>query len=200
MATDVVMPQMGESLAEGTVTKWLKNVGDKVERDEPLFEISTDKVDSVIPAPAAGVLHRDQGARGHDREHQHRRRRDRRAAGRGGGGCAGARGTRSAARRLHPAGAAPRACRATRARSGSTSRRSRSPSSITHGGNGGTASQPAPAAVQAQSAGGHGRGAPRRARSPDVGPRAHLAAGQDHGARRERRPAHRARHRARAGA
>jgi 2-oxoglutarate dehydrogenase E2 component (dihydrolipoamide succinyltransferase) len=50
------MPQMGESLAEGTVTKWLKKVGDKVERDEPLFEISTDKVDSVIPAPAAGVL------------------------------------------------------------------------------------------------------------------------------------------------
>ncbi len=56
MATDVVMPQMGESLAEGTVTKWLKKVGDKIERDEPLFEISTDKVDSVIPAPAAGYL------------------------------------------------------------------------------------------------------------------------------------------------
>src|SRR5262245_27554975 len=56
MATDVVMPQMGESLAEGTVTKWLKQVGDKIERDEPLFEISTDKVDSVIPAPAAGYL------------------------------------------------------------------------------------------------------------------------------------------------
>jgi 2-oxoglutarate dehydrogenase E2 component (dihydrolipoamide succinyltransferase) len=50
------MPQMGESLAEGTVTKWLKQVGEKVERDEPLFEISTDKVDSVIPAPAAGIL------------------------------------------------------------------------------------------------------------------------------------------------
>src|SRR5438105_12883391 len=56
MATEVVMPQMGESIAEGTITKWLKQVGDKVERDEPLFEISTDKVDSVIPAPAAGVL------------------------------------------------------------------------------------------------------------------------------------------------
>src|SRR6187401_2570629 len=56
MATDVVMPQMGESLAEGTVTKWLKQVGDKIERDEPLFEISTDKVDSVIPAPAGGFL------------------------------------------------------------------------------------------------------------------------------------------------
>ena len=54
--TDVIMPQMGESIAEGTVTKWLKNVGDRVERDEPLFEISTDKVDAEIPSPAAGVL------------------------------------------------------------------------------------------------------------------------------------------------
>ena len=56
MATEVVMPQMGESIAEGTITKWLKNVGDRVERDEPLFEISTDKVDAEIPAPAAGTL------------------------------------------------------------------------------------------------------------------------------------------------
>jgi len=56
MATEVVMPQMGESIAEGTITKWLKNVGDRVERDEPLFEISTDKVDAEIPSPAAGVL------------------------------------------------------------------------------------------------------------------------------------------------
>jgi 2-oxoglutarate dehydrogenase E2 component (dihydrolipoamide succinyltransferase) len=54
--TDVIMPQMGESIAEGTITKWLKSVGDKVERDEPLFEISTDKVDAEIPAPAQGVL------------------------------------------------------------------------------------------------------------------------------------------------
>jgi 2-oxoglutarate dehydrogenase E2 component (dihydrolipoamide succinyltransferase) len=54
--TDVKMPQMGESIAEGTVTKWMKNVGDKVARDEPLFEISTDKVDAEIPSPAAGVL------------------------------------------------------------------------------------------------------------------------------------------------
>jgi pyruvate dehydrogenase E2 component (dihydrolipoamide acetyltransferase) len=53
---EVIMPQMGESIAEGTVTKWLKNVGDRVERDEPLFEISTDKVDAEIPSPAAGVL------------------------------------------------------------------------------------------------------------------------------------------------
>ncbi len=55
-ATEVVMPQMGESIFEGTITKWLKKVGDKVERDEPLFEISTDKVDAEIPAPIAGVL------------------------------------------------------------------------------------------------------------------------------------------------
>jgi pyruvate dehydrogenase E2 component (dihydrolipoyllysine-residue acetyltransferase) len=54
--TDVIMPQMGESIAEGTVTKWMKNVGDTVERDEPLFEISTDKVDAEIPSPASGVL------------------------------------------------------------------------------------------------------------------------------------------------
>ncbi len=56
MAVDIVMPQMGESIFEGTITKWLKKPGDKVERDEPLFEISTDKVDAEIPSPAAGVL------------------------------------------------------------------------------------------------------------------------------------------------
>jgi 2-oxoglutarate dehydrogenase E2 component (dihydrolipoamide succinyltransferase) len=56
MATDVIMPQMGESIAEGTIVKWLKKVGDQVQRDEPLFEISTDKVDAEIPAPASGVL------------------------------------------------------------------------------------------------------------------------------------------------
>src|ERR1700736_4999459 len=56
MPTDVVMPQMGESIFEGTITKWLKKPGDKVQRDEPLFEISTDKVDAEIPAPTSGVL------------------------------------------------------------------------------------------------------------------------------------------------
>ncbi|MGH9572667.1 MAG: dihydrolipoamide acetyltransferase family protein [Candidatus Acidiferrales bacterium] len=56
MAVDVIMPQMGESIHEGTITKWLKKPGEKIERDEPLFEISTDKVDAEIPAPAAGVL------------------------------------------------------------------------------------------------------------------------------------------------
>ena len=53
---DLIMPQMGESIAEGTLSKWLKKVGDEVKRDEPIFEISTDKVDAEIPAPAAGVL------------------------------------------------------------------------------------------------------------------------------------------------
>src|SRR3954453_20390702 len=56
MATDIVMPQMGESIVEGTITKWLKKPGDKIQRDEPLFEISTNKVDAEIPAPASGVL------------------------------------------------------------------------------------------------------------------------------------------------
>jgi 2-oxoglutarate dehydrogenase E2 component (dihydrolipoamide succinyltransferase) len=56
MATEVVMPQMGESVAEGTIVRWIKKVGDSVERDEPLFEISTDKVDAEIPSPVAGVV------------------------------------------------------------------------------------------------------------------------------------------------
>jgi 2-oxoglutarate dehydrogenase E2 component (dihydrolipoamide succinyltransferase) len=56
MPTDVIMPQMGESIFEGTITKWLKKAGDRVEKDEPLFEISTDKVDAEIPSPVAGVL------------------------------------------------------------------------------------------------------------------------------------------------
>src|SRR6266550_8326522 len=56
MATDVVMPQMGESIAEGTIVRWIKKPGEKVERVEPLLEISTDKVDAEIPAPASGTL------------------------------------------------------------------------------------------------------------------------------------------------
>src|SRR5881392_450632 len=56
MAQDVVMPQMGESIAEGTIVRWIKKVGEPIDRDEPLFEISTDKVDAEIPSPAAGVL------------------------------------------------------------------------------------------------------------------------------------------------
>src|SRR6478736_5682630 len=56
MATPIVMPQMGESIAEGTIVRWIKKIGESVERDEPLFEISTDKVDAEIPSPAAGVL------------------------------------------------------------------------------------------------------------------------------------------------
>src|SRR6478672_10222950 len=56
MAIDVTMPQMGESIAEGTIVRWIKKVGDSIDKDEPLFEISTDKVDAEIPAPGAGVL------------------------------------------------------------------------------------------------------------------------------------------------
>src|SRR5262249_2099488 len=56
MSTEVVMPQMGESIAEGTIVRWIKKVGDQVDRDEPLFEISTDKVDAEIPSPGAGVI------------------------------------------------------------------------------------------------------------------------------------------------
>src|SRR5688572_33357865 len=56
MPTPIVMPQMGESIAEGTIVRWIKKVGDQVDRDEPLFEISTDKVDAEIPSPAAGRL------------------------------------------------------------------------------------------------------------------------------------------------
>jgi pyruvate dehydrogenase E2 component (dihydrolipoamide acetyltransferase) len=56
MAIEVTMPQMGESIAEGTVVRWIKKVGDNVDKDEPLFEISTDKVDAEIPSPGAGVL------------------------------------------------------------------------------------------------------------------------------------------------
>ncbi|HKQ63088.1 MAG TPA: biotin/lipoyl-containing protein, partial [Candidatus Polarisedimenticolaceae bacterium] len=56
MRVDVIMPQMGESIAEGTITHWMKQLGDRVERDEPIFEITTDKVDAEIPSPAAGIL------------------------------------------------------------------------------------------------------------------------------------------------
>ena len=56
MSVEVVMPQMGESITEGTVSKWLKAVGDKIEKDEPILEISTDKVDAEVPSPGAGVL------------------------------------------------------------------------------------------------------------------------------------------------
>src|SRR5579875_1105658 len=64
MPTEVLMPQMGESIFEGTITKWLKKPGDTVQRDEPLFEISTDKVDAEIPSPAAGVLSEIKAAEG----------------------------------------------------------------------------------------------------------------------------------------
>ena len=78
MSTPVLMPQMGESIAEGTVVRWIKKVGDQVDRDEPLFEISTDKVDAEIPSPAAGVLSEIRVKRRRDRRRQQRRRDHRR--------------------------------------------------------------------------------------------------------------------------
>ncbi len=76
MPTDVIMPQMGESIFEGTITKWLKKPGDTVQRDEPLFEISTDKVDAEIPSPASGVLTEVKIAEGANGPDQHRSGRD----------------------------------------------------------------------------------------------------------------------------
>ena len=76
MPTDIVMPQMGESIFEGTITKWLKKPGDKVQRDEPLFEISTDKVDAEIPAPASRSSAGHQGRRRRHRPGEHRGRHD----------------------------------------------------------------------------------------------------------------------------
>ena len=73
MPTDVLMPQMGESITEGTLTKWLKKPGDTVARDEPLFEISTDKVDAEIPSPIAGTLGGNQSHRRVHRWRQYRR-------------------------------------------------------------------------------------------------------------------------------
>src|SRR3984957_4001708 len=64
MPTDIIMPQMGESIVEGTITKWLKKPGDKVQRDEPLFEISPIKVDAENPAPASGILPETKGSEG----------------------------------------------------------------------------------------------------------------------------------------
>ncbi len=78
--TDVAMPQMGESITEGTITKWLKNVGDTVQRDEPIFEISTDKVDAEIPSPIAGTLVEIRVKEGADGHGRHDRGGDRRAA------------------------------------------------------------------------------------------------------------------------
>src|SRR6185295_1098644 len=64
MPTDIVMPQMGESIFEGTITKWLKKPGDRVQQDEPLFEITTDKVDAEIPSPVSGVMREIRTAEG----------------------------------------------------------------------------------------------------------------------------------------
>ena len=75
---DITMPQLGETVTEGTIIRWLKQVGDAVAHDEPLFEVSTDKVDSEVPSPAAGVPRRDPRRRGRDRRRRHQARRRRR--------------------------------------------------------------------------------------------------------------------------
>ena len=106
MSTPVVMPQMGESIAEGTIVRWIKKVGDAVDRDEPLFEISTDKVDAEIPSPAAGVAARDLGQGRRDGAGQQRRRHDRRGGARPVRRRAAATGARR--RPLRHAGAAGR--------------------------------------------------------------------------------------------
>ena len=85
MSTSVTLPALGESVTEGTVSRWLKQVGDTVEADEPLLEVSTDKVDTEIPSPAAGVSAGDQGAGGRDRRGRRRAGGDRRGE-RGHGG------------------------------------------------------------------------------------------------------------------
>ena len=83
MATDVVMPQMGESITEGTIVRWMKKVGDRIDRDEPLLEITTDKVDAEIPSPAAGVVVEILAKEGETVSVNHVRGRDRRARRRG---------------------------------------------------------------------------------------------------------------------
>ena len=87
---DVTMPQLGETVTEGTITRWLKQVGDRVEADEPLFEVSTDKVDSEVPAPSAGVVTEILVPGGRDGRGRHSARGARRLRGRG-PGCAGER-------------------------------------------------------------------------------------------------------------
>ena len=71
---DVIMPQMGESIAEGTLSRWIKKVGDPVKRDEPIFEISTDKVDAEIPAPTSGILQEIKGSLRRDTDRGERKR------------------------------------------------------------------------------------------------------------------------------
>ena len=72
---EIVMPQLGESVTEGTITRWFKQVGESVAEDEPLFEVSTDKVDTEVPAPSGRRAHRDPGPRGRHGRRRHRARR-----------------------------------------------------------------------------------------------------------------------------
>ncbi len=125
------MPQLGETVTEGTITKWFKQVGDQVAEDEVLFEVSTDKVDSEVPSPVAGYAHRDPGARGRHRRRRHRAGRDRRRpAGRrrsGGPGRAGGRRREPRRRPDAPSAEAPRRAGAARGEPAAERRRPRRP-------------------------------------------------------------------------
>ena len=130
MAVSVTLPALGESVTEGTVTRWLKQEGDQVEADEPLLEVSTDKVDTEIPSPAAGMLLEDHRRRGRDRRGRCRARRDRRRAATAAGPTAASsqdarsRGSRTPSRQ--PAPGAEQAAEQQRAgRAGSSSSRPR---------------------------------------------------------------------------
>ena len=159
MPTPVVMPQMGESIAEGTIVRWIKKVGDTVDRDEPLFEISTDKVDAEIPSPAAGVLTEITVKEGETVAGQQRRRDDRRLVEQPsrppGAAARPARPAAAAASRRHAAEADRRAPAAA-PRAGSRQRDGRTPASR----------RAAPAAGAAKSCAGRSRrrwsGASRR--------------------------------------
>ena len=105
---DVTMPQLGETVTEGTITRWLKQVGEHVDADEPLFEVSTDKVDSEVPAPVARRGHRDPRARGRDRRGRHPPRGGRRRGRRGGAAPRRAEPRSGAAPEPAPAAARPR--------------------------------------------------------------------------------------------
>ncbi len=122
---DIVMPQLGETVTEGTITKWFKHVGDPVAEDEVLFEVSTDKVDSEVPSPVGRLRDRDPGARGRHGRRRHRaRRRRRRSAGGAARPCPGRAGRRRSCGAATAAGrgsrlaapAAPGRCPADRSR------------------------------------------------------------------------------------
>ena len=145
---DITMPQLGETVTEGTITKWFKQVGDQVDEDEVLFEVSTDKVDSEVPSPAAGYLDRDPRAGGRDGRRRRQAGRDRRRAAAG----------RRRRRRPRPSAAAEPAEPPSRGRAEAGSR--------------GRAGEPAPAERRAPSRAARGRAAEPDAAEPEAEPAA----------------------------